>query len=142
MSELFDLAMDIRTSLNQIIGENDQKQVWVEIFCNQKNYKMLQVSLNISLKNNVEDLFSVRFYIPMIVTPNCVISSKYLESPSNAGIKLYLPRIHMESLIVSLVSPLESLKLRRCSVLGVDGFCVLKELFSVRDVRTSSKWLQ
>ena len=40
---MIDLALDIRTSLNQIIGENNRKQIWVEIICNQKNFKTLQV---------------------------------------------------------------------------------------------------
>jgi hypothetical protein len=43
VQEMFDVVLDVRTSLNQIIGDNDRRQVWAEIICNQKSYKLLQV---------------------------------------------------------------------------------------------------
>lgn len=41
--EMFDLAMDVRGHLNQLVGMHNKRELWVEIICNQQNYKMLQV---------------------------------------------------------------------------------------------------
>lgn len=39
----FDLALDVRESLNHIIGANNPKDLWVELQCDSKNFKTLQV---------------------------------------------------------------------------------------------------
>jgi hypothetical protein len=43
ISSTFDLAVDIRDTLNHVIGSNNPKDIWVELQCNAKNYNALQV---------------------------------------------------------------------------------------------------
>ena len=65
---MFDVALNVRTSVNQIIGENDRRKVWVEIICNQKNFKVLQVHTQFALMqiNQIHIIHEINFNRIMI----------------------------------------------------------------------------
>ena len=44
VSSVMELALDLRTTINQMVGERNSKTVWAEILCNEKAYQDLQVS--------------------------------------------------------------------------------------------------
>jgi len=43
IAKTFQLAVEIRDTLNHVIGSNNPKDIWVELLCTKQNYEMLQV---------------------------------------------------------------------------------------------------
>jgi hypothetical protein len=46
VTSTFELALDVRDTLNHVIGSNNPKDLWVELQCDANNYKTLQVCTN------------------------------------------------------------------------------------------------
>lgn len=76
---MFELVLDIRTSLNHVIGANNPKDIWVELVCKPEVYKKLQVCIFIFVKylklevvtqfgNNYFNLMSFMYYSCSILT--------------------------------------------------------------------------
>jgi len=58
VESLFDLVLDMRTSLNHVIGANNPKDMWVELQCNAETFDTIQVIIEINRLPNDEDLNS------------------------------------------------------------------------------------
>jgi len=43
IASMFQLVLDIRTSLNHVIGANNPKDIWVELICDAEAYKKLEL---------------------------------------------------------------------------------------------------
>lgn len=47
IAAMFKVVLDIRTSLNHVIGANNPKDIWVELVCTPAVFKELQVCLHL-----------------------------------------------------------------------------------------------